>query len=218
MKPCDAILSRDSIVEGLRRMGVLRSRHPYHPVCAFGAKAEEMLTDHEQSAVPDGPETPYGRSIEWGGWVLLIGWDLDTLPRTLSVAEEHGITLLLNHRLGSCVGSASELAQLLQKIDLPHLRAGCDPSEIAKTGARPFGDVPCRGSLRRFIAHPDVQRVSSHQCAAVPGKGNGEIKEIVSNLRCRSFDGFFRLWPMPGNPEKGFQEAATGCWNMMETL
>ena len=61
------------------RTGVLRSRHPYHPVAAVGARAEELLYDHEHSAVPDGPETPYGRLIAFNGRVLHIGCDLDTL-------------------------------------------------------------------------------------------------------------------------------------------
>jgi len=71
-----------------RRPDVLRSRHPYHPVTAYGARAREMLRDHEQSAVPDGPETPYGRLISEGGWVLHIGCDLDTLTLLHTVEAE----------------------------------------------------------------------------------------------------------------------------------
>jgi aminoglycoside 3-N-acetyltransferase len=70
------------------RPGVLRSRHPYHPVAAYGPRAEEMLRDHERSAVPDGPETPYGRLIAYGGWVLHIGCDLDTLTLLHTVEAE----------------------------------------------------------------------------------------------------------------------------------
>ncbi len=70
------------------RPGVLRSRHPYHPVAGFGARAEEILSDHEKSAVPDGPETPYGRLITLGGKVLHIGCDLDTMTLLHTVEAE----------------------------------------------------------------------------------------------------------------------------------
>ena len=70
------------------RQGVLRSRHPYHPVAGYGARAEEILSDHEESAVPDGPETPYGRLITLGGKVLHIGCDLDTMTLLHTVEAE----------------------------------------------------------------------------------------------------------------------------------
>ena len=70
------------------RPGVLRSRHPYHPVAGYGARAEEILSDHEESAVPDGPETPYGRLITLGGKVLHIGCDLDTMTLLHTVEAE----------------------------------------------------------------------------------------------------------------------------------
>ncbi|MDE3259654.1 MAG: AAC(3) family N-acetyltransferase [Gemmatimonadota bacterium] len=70
------------------RQGVLRSRHPYHPVAGHGARAEEILSDHEESAVPDGPETPYGRLITLGGKVLHIGCDLDTMTLLHTVEAE----------------------------------------------------------------------------------------------------------------------------------
>ncbi|MCC7355342.1 MAG: AAC(3) family N-acetyltransferase [Anaerolineae bacterium] len=70
------------------RPGVLRSRHPYHPVAAYGPRAGEMLRDHERSAIPDGPDTPYGRLIARSGWVLHVGCDLDTLTLLHAVEAE----------------------------------------------------------------------------------------------------------------------------------
>ena len=71
-----------------RRPGVLRSRHPFHPVAARGAKAAEMLRDHERSPIPDGPHTPYGRLIREDAQVLMLGCDLSTLTLLHTVEEE----------------------------------------------------------------------------------------------------------------------------------
>ena len=53
-----------------------------------------MLRDHEQSAVPDGPDTPYGRLIALDGRVLLIGCDLDTFTLLHTVEAELNLPYL----------------------------------------------------------------------------------------------------------------------------
>ncbi len=86
----DAIPSDMGVISETFRLrpGVLRSRHPYHPVAGYGARAEEILSDHEKSAAPDGPETPYGRLIPLGGKVLHLGCDLDTMTLLHTVEAE----------------------------------------------------------------------------------------------------------------------------------
>lgn len=423
-----------------RRPGVLRSRHPYHPVAACGARAEEMLRDHEQSAIPDGPDTPYGRLITLGGWVLHIGCDLDTLTllhtveaelnlpylrelemnyldaqgevQTLAIkrcpgghrggvlkfdrlfreegamtigrigravcrllfapqaaeimrremardpffalddnphcadclrfrgkiksarlakedfgltaplwavaedleralaliqgegiswveldagrlgpslvaldelrdrlaargvrtalvraemqspkvmielcaaagrlgasylhlsppgpgvmtrtqwagalrsladaAGERGITLLVGNRPGSHVGTAEELAALIAEVDSPHLKASYDPAGIARLGGSPFYGGLYKGPLRRLVRHVELRDVvGADGEPALLGQGNAEVMEIVSNLRCRSFDGFLCLWPLPGRGEEGFRAAARSFWRMMDSM
>ena len=44
-----------------RRSEVVRSLHPTNPVCAWGARADELTRDHERSPTPFGGDTPYGR-------------------------------------------------------------------------------------------------------------------------------------------------------------
>ncbi len=422
-----------------RRPGVLRSRHPYHPVAAYGPRAEEMLRDHERSAIPDGPETPYGRLIAQGGWVLHIGCDLDTLTllpveaelnlpylreldmkyvdaagevqtlhlircpgghrggvlkfdrlfraeramtmgrigqavcrllfapqaaaimrremardpffalddnphcadcmrfrgkvkaarlaredfhltapleavsndwaeamaaiqgegifwvevdgerlgpspslwddlqqrlavhdlsiavvrlgsrlpetavawcsiagqlripylhmaapprasisrarlvdglrRLARMADEHKITLLLGNKSGSLAGSVDELAALVAEVGSPSLRASYDPSEIARAGGSPFYGGLYKGPLRGYVQHLDLRdAVTVNGRPAPPGLGNAEIVEIISNLRCRSFNGFFCLWPLPMEQPAGFHAAARHFWNIMESI
>jgi aminoglycoside 3-N-acetyltransferase len=77
-----------------QRPGVLRSRHPFHPVAACGPLAVRMLQGHECSSIPDGPNSPYGRLISLGGYVLHIGCDLDTLTLVHAVEAELGLPFL----------------------------------------------------------------------------------------------------------------------------
>jgi aminoglycoside 3-N-acetyltransferase len=56
--------------------GSVRSRHPTHAVSAIGAQAVYLTAGHERS-LPCGPDSPYGKVAELGGWVLLLGVDQD---------------------------------------------------------------------------------------------------------------------------------------------
>jgi aminoglycoside 3-N-acetyltransferase len=53
--------------------GVVRSTHPSHSVCAWGAGAEELVAGHETAATPFGAGTPYEKLVERGGTQVFFG-------------------------------------------------------------------------------------------------------------------------------------------------
>ena len=57
-----------------RRPDVHRSRHPTHAVAAVGPKAESWLRDHVEVGIW-AAESPIGRLIHNGGWILGLGVD-----------------------------------------------------------------------------------------------------------------------------------------------
>jgi aminoglycoside 3-N-acetyltransferase len=59
------------------RSGAVRSLHPTHSIAAIGAKAKELVSDHERDNTPCSPTSPYGKLITWKGKILLIGVGLD---------------------------------------------------------------------------------------------------------------------------------------------
>lgn len=76
-----------TITETFRRMpGVLRSNHPTHAYTAIGPDAARYL-DGGHLAVTWGPDSPLGRLIADGGWVLLLG-----VSQATSTAQHHGET------------------------------------------------------------------------------------------------------------------------------
>jgi len=64
-----------------RRPGVLRSLHPTHSIAAVGARAEEIIRDHDQSLTPCGPASPWGKIARGGGSILMLG--VGTQPCTI---------------------------------------------------------------------------------------------------------------------------------------
>src|SRR5262249_59650621 len=48
------------------------SLHPTHSIAAIGARAEEILRDHEFSPTPCGPASPWGKIARSGGSILML--------------------------------------------------------------------------------------------------------------------------------------------------
>jgi aminoglycoside 3-N-acetyltransferase len=75
-----------------QRPEALRSLHPTHSVAAIGPRSQEMLEGHELSPTPCGPETPYGRLVRAGGWVVLLGVGLACVTLFHHVEEVAGLS------------------------------------------------------------------------------------------------------------------------------
>ena len=57
--------------------GVKRSKHPTHSICAWGARADELLAGHENTSGV-GVGSPLHKAAEAGADMLMIGCDLRT--------------------------------------------------------------------------------------------------------------------------------------------
>jgi aminoglycoside 3-N-acetyltransferase len=77
------------ISELFRRMpGVRRSVHPTHSVAAWGAKAEQLISDHFMAETPCGRYTPYGRLLAVAGKLLFLGTSVEAMTFFHTVEEE----------------------------------------------------------------------------------------------------------------------------------
>jgi aminoglycoside 3-N-acetyltransferase len=75
----DKTPSRVGLVTEVFRVseGVKRSKHPTHSICAWGARADELLAGHENTSGA-GVGSPLHKAAEAGADVLMIGCDLRT--------------------------------------------------------------------------------------------------------------------------------------------
>jgi aminoglycoside 3-N-acetyltransferase len=86
------------ITEVFRRSPhVMRSLHPTHSVAAWGARAPELIADHELAGTPCGRATPWGRLLDCDGKVLFVGVSIETM--TFYHAIEEALELELPVRL-----------------------------------------------------------------------------------------------------------------------
>ncbi len=66
--------------------GVVRSKHPTHSVCAIGAQAEALCSEHHLDPTPGGAHSPFVKMRDCGGKILMLGCGLG--PNTTMHAIE----------------------------------------------------------------------------------------------------------------------------------
>ena len=92
-----------------------------------------------------------------------------------------------------------------------------NPRKFAAAGAKPFLEVFYRGALRGRTRHFYIDDGTFDGCAALAGHGNGEVKEIISILRCRSYNGVMTIRSHESGVD-AFRRAAAAFWNLMDNM
>jgi aminoglycoside 3-N-acetyltransferase len=78
------------------RPSAVRSRHPTHSVAALGAGAAQFCAGHELWSTPCSRSSPYGRLVEAGGHVLMIGVGLESFTLMHGIEEWAEVPWLFN--------------------------------------------------------------------------------------------------------------------------
>jgi aminoglycoside 3-N-acetyltransferase len=106
--------------EALRlRAGVLRSNHPTHSVVAFGAAAEFLVTGHKDTS-PCGPGSPYEKLARSGGWVLLLGVDLDRCTLMHTAEDLSNVPYLQTIRVHVLGGDGRAAPVVVERVPNGH--------------------------------------------------------------------------------------------------
>jgi len=121
--------------------GVVRGVHATHPVNAIGPQAEALLKDHLKSPTSCGPETPFGRLIEFGGKILLLGVDNDR-NTTMHTVEQIVEAPYLSDRDATYLDTKGKVQTIRLKLNPgPHRDfIGLDPA-LRRSGAQVMGKV-----------------------------------------------------------------------------
>jgi aminoglycoside N3'-acetyltransferase len=155
------------ITETFRTMpGVKRSWHPTHAYAATGPDAERYLANAENT-IAWGPESPLGRLIADGGWILLLG-----CKQHSSTAQHHGEVAA---RV-KCFGIDTSFTYSLDREG--ELTAAIAPSW--RSGVCPYGPPAHERRLRSLRAVRDSYIGSAHIQLM---RGRDVVDGIASLLR-----------------------------------
>lgn len=106
----------------------VRSFHPTHSVAAVGPRADDLIAKHLESPTAAGRDTPYGRLIDMGGKILLLGVDNDRNTTMHTLEEYVGAPYLSDRKVTYLDSRGREHTKTLKLFPGPHRDfIGLDP-------------------------------------------------------------------------------------------
>ena len=152
---------------------------------------------------------------------VLEGGTPRTRDEVVSLAAElayTGLTLVVENAANTLVGSRQACEQLL--VAAPDLRLAFNPAHFAHAGEKPFIQTFYKGTIKHAMAQLYITDGCHRpgEAYTLPGRGHGQVKELMSILRCRSFGGVFciKLGDRTGKDE--FTRTCHAFWHLMDTL
>ena len=150
--------------------------------------------------------------ISDGAWATL----LNRLEEPLQIAEEAGITLVIETAISGNVTSAFLARKLIDEIGAPHLKVLWDPCSSLYCTEVPYPDG--YEAIREHIAHVHLKdgvvnlpAATFDFCAMRQGQMDPYYNDIVSALKRDGYDGAISLesvyTPVGGTREDGFRES-----------
>ncbi|MCD6359791.1 MAG: AAC(3) family N-acetyltransferase [Armatimonadetes bacterium] len=142
------------------------------------------------------------------------------LREAAGAVADTGVTLVFENVPESCWDTGENCdAPLLELADEHQVGFAFNPAHFANVGEKPFLGTYRRTKLKRFT------RIIYACDGCVPGRtrytpligGNGEVKEVISIFRCRSFDGFVTLKMGDRRGTEAFASHAAAFRRLLET-
>ena len=134
-------------------------------------------------------------------------------------AEEWGATVLLeNHPQGLATGES--LGRLLTQANRRGLGACFDPAGFVALKRHPFLTEFMPGPLKQYVRCLRLRDALFEDGSEVsPDQGNAELKELVSALEARGYDGWYALSPIgEGSYRQRLTAAHQAATRMLEEL
>ncbi|MEN6544744.1 MAG: AAC(3) family N-acetyltransferase [Armatimonadia bacterium] len=189
----------------------------------WDASAEAQATAFNAACDEAAPFSP--RFLKLSPWLapdasLSAALDraIPALQALCDLAAQRDVTILLENHPAAIWRNKDTSATVLKGVGNPRLRLAFEPAHFAQVGEHPFLGAWNHGKLKSHTA----QLAVSDGCGrpgwpaqTLPGRGQGEVKELISILRCRSFDGLLTL---RAGTDFTFTEAARAFWHLLDTM
>lgn len=193
----------DEIVEQLERVGIhyveldnIQGRpaadlaaDDLADICSRLRRAGLEISALRLAALPDDPDALMTKLRDCAITAVIMSLASPAAAAFATAARQIGISCLVtNRRL-----TANQAAAAYEALNLPNPSFCFNPAEFAAAGENPFLTSYRVGRFIRKTAQLDVTDGLWDGSPALPGRGNGEVKELVSIFRCRNFPGFLVL-------------------------
>lgn len=116
------------------------------------------------------------------------------MEKMISLAEKRDMILLHENEKEIYGDTPGRCLQLMEEFSSPHFRFAFDPANFVQCGVRPVSEA--YGQLASYTDYVHIKDALFHNGEVVPpGEGDGEIKELLLELKKRGYAGYLSLEP-----------------------
>jgi len=176
------------------------------------AAAKKLRIDIVRTNVLSG--AAFSRTLKAGkalGAKALI-WPLVGEPDDLKAKARAAKQAKLRMLFENVAADGKTVKGLMQKLG-GAAQLAFSPANFAAAGQLAF--LGAFRELKKFIAYLAISDASAEGVPCAAGRGNGEVKECMSLLRCMSFDGWFALGAAP-SANLDFDEVADAFYTQLD--
>ncbi|EPZ41851.1 sugar phosphate isomerase/epimerase family protein [Alicyclobacillus acidoterrestris] len=120
-------------------------------------------------------------------------------------AQTAGVVLLHENEKGIYGDITERCVDIFSSCPSPHFRAAFDPANFVQCGVRPYTDA--FAALEAQIEYVHIKDALLESKRVVPpGEGDGELRDVLSALFAKGYDGFLSIEPhlAQAKPFSGF--------------
>lgn len=120
---------------------------------------------------------------------------VDSISDGVKYAEDNGITLLMENEAACMLKTGAHVAELMQRIDSPALKAVWDPGNALLSGETPYpgGYAAIRNCVEHVHVKDAVRLADGTQKFVVVGEGEVDYKGQFAALNSDGYSGFISL-------------------------
>ena len=163
------------------------------------------------------PACPRGQGTETAASRAHPQQLLAALAETATSAQ---VKLLIENDPAAAWGDTESCQEILEAVNSPALSFSFNPAHFVHAGEHPFLGAYTHSKLKRHTA----QIMLVDGCAppwlqyTLVGRGQGEVKELISIFRCRSFAGHLTLGRSGERTPENFTEQARAFWHLLTNM
>lgn len=164
--------------------------------------------------------TPTSAAADAQAWIQQAQQFLCELRPAAEAAE---VEIVVENAPRTPLATAASCAVLFEALPNGVAKLAFNPAHFAQAGERPVLQAYINKKLKRYVGHLYVcdgcgPGAPLREEYVPVGQGEGQVKEIISNLRARSFAGSMCLRAGWGTGEAVFVAQAAAFWRLLEAL
>jgi len=120
---------------------------------------------------------------------------LDRMSKMVHVAEASDVVLLHENEKAIYGATPAGVRDMFATIKSDHFRSIFDPANFVEQGVAPYDDAWCEGLADLTYYFHVKDKVPGQETCVPAGRGAGQIREILADLKTRQWSGYMTLEP-----------------------